>query len=183
MKLHNAATNYLYSFPSVGLRPVETAGIEAWEEDTATVSTLDLGSESTPDVQCYVNTKDAPKCGNIWHLPTRCISLPRKQTFKKPWSKLDQMAHPKKPSVLWYGSVKVDEWPTFGKSDRQCLFLCFVAPCLSNSRIWFIFNSHFHLSELRNFADQTKKGKYTWDAIIEGKLPPEDFWYGLLHTL
>jgi hypothetical protein len=49
MKFHNEVTNYLDSFPSADLRPVETAGGETWEEDTATVSSLHLGSESTPD--------------------------------------------------------------------------------------------------------------------------------------
>jgi hypothetical protein len=51
MKFHNAVTNYLDSFPSADLRPVEIAGGETWEEDSATVSSLDLGSESTPDLQ------------------------------------------------------------------------------------------------------------------------------------
>jgi hypothetical protein len=54
MKFHNAATNYVDSFPSARLRPVETAGSEAWEEDIATVSSLDLGSEPIPDQQIYL---------------------------------------------------------------------------------------------------------------------------------
>jgi hypothetical protein len=50
MKFHNAVTYYLDSFPSADLRPVEIAGGETWEEDSATESSLDLGSESTPDL-------------------------------------------------------------------------------------------------------------------------------------
>jgi hypothetical protein len=49
MNFHNAITYYLDYFHSADLRPVEIAGGETWEEDSATESSLDLGSESTPD--------------------------------------------------------------------------------------------------------------------------------------
>jgi hypothetical protein len=38
MKFHTTASNYLNSFPSASLRPVETAGSEAWEEDYCILS-------------------------------------------------------------------------------------------------------------------------------------------------
>jgi hypothetical protein len=54
MKFDNMITYYLDSFHSADLRPVEIAGGETWEEDSATESSLDLGSESTPDLQIQI---------------------------------------------------------------------------------------------------------------------------------
>jgi hypothetical protein len=48
MKFHTTAYYYLDPCPNVSLRP-ETAGSEAWEEDSSTVSSLDLGSKSIAD--------------------------------------------------------------------------------------------------------------------------------------
>jgi hypothetical protein len=53
MKFHSTASNYLGSFPSASLRPVENAGSESWQEDSSTVSSLDLGSECISDAQKY----------------------------------------------------------------------------------------------------------------------------------
>jgi hypothetical protein len=53
--------SYQDSFPSADLRPVEIAGGETWEEDSTTVSSLDLGSESTPDLQYRTTLLCAPE--------------------------------------------------------------------------------------------------------------------------
>jgi hypothetical protein len=50
MQSHTTATNYLDPFPSAGLRPLETAGSEAWEEDSSTVSSIDLGSDLVTEI-------------------------------------------------------------------------------------------------------------------------------------
>jgi hypothetical protein len=72
MKFHNAVTKYLDSFPSADLRPVETAGGETWEEDSATVFSLDLGSESTPDLHGSFEwllgaMASSGLCVTVWH--------------------------------------------------------------------------------------------------------------------
>ena len=48
MKFSTMIPNYLNSAPSASLRPIETAGMEGWEEDIATVSS-DPGSGFSPD--------------------------------------------------------------------------------------------------------------------------------------
>jgi hypothetical protein len=176
-------TNYLYSFPSAGLRPVETAGIEAWEEDTATVSTLDLGSESTPDVQCYVNTKDARNVETFdTYRPDVSVSHENKplRNLGPSWTKwLIQKNPPFSDMEAWkWMNGRLLASPTGNVFFSASLHHVF--PTLE-----------FGLSTIRIFSEvswetlltKQKKGRYTWDAIIEGKLPPEDFWYGLLHTL